>query len=239
MLSDVLLRATHPTALFHGLELDAADPERMAMFWGAALGGVIHHEDDQWRVDPGSGRPAREVLRFRPATGARSDDARVHVDVRLPGPEPDHLLDAGARLIRPPGDDPWYVLADPEHNHFCAFPAVDDRPPGVFELVVKCPSPHTLAPWWARALGGQVAIEGEAAAVVGAPEFPWDYMVFDPLTGPPAAPSRMRWHLDLRDPGPGELVALGATVIESPEPGDRSWTLADPAGNLFHARGSS
>ncbi|WP_203843723.1 VOC family protein [Winogradskya humida] len=46
----------------------------------------------------------------------------------------------------------------------------------------------------------------------------------------------MRWHVDLRDRHPEALLALGATVITRPHHDLRSWTLADPEGNTFHAR---
>ncbi|GAA2534888.1 VOC family protein [Winogradskya humida] len=134
MLSDVVVRATQPTALFNGLELDVIDHKRQAEFWRTALGGVVKSDGDQsWRIHPGPGRPAREILRLQPVAALPSDDARVHVDVRLPGAGPDHFLDRGARLVRRPGDDPWYVLADPE--------------------------------------------------------FPWGYLVFDPVPGSPAGPT--------------------------------------------------
>jgi hypothetical protein len=41
---------------------------------------------------------------------------------RLPGTDPGHLLAADARLVRRPAPDPWWVLADPEGNEFCATP---------------------------------------------------------------------------------------------------------------------
>jgi hypothetical protein len=45
---------------------------------------------------------------------------RVHWDVTVSEVQP--LVDAGARVLRPPGDDRrWHVLADPEGNEFCAF----------------------------------------------------------------------------------------------------------------------
>ncbi len=231
MLSDALLRATHPIAQFDGLMLDVADPQRGLAFWQAALGGRA--DEAQSRVLPGPARPAREIFRLRRATTLADDDARVHVDLRLAGAAPDELLAAGARLVRPPGDDPWYVLADPEGNEFCAFPAVDDRPPGMFELVVKCDEAHSLAQWWAGVIGGRATDEGPAAAVVGAPEFPWDFMVFDPVPAIERFRSRMRWHVIARDPHPSALVNLGATVLAKPDEMGPWWLLADPGGNEF------
>jgi hypothetical protein len=231
MLSETLRQFTHPMAQFDGLALDAADPAGAAAFWRVALGGRLAGG----RVEPGPGRPAREVLRLRAVPVPPADGARVHVDLRLPGARPDHLLEAGARLIREPGRDPWYVLADPEDNEFCAFPAVDNRPPGMFELVVKCADPHRLARWWAAVIGGRATDEGEAAAVVGAPEFPWDFMVFDPVPGIDRYRSRMHWHLEIRDRDPEALVEHGASVRAEPSRDRPWWVLADPEGNEFYA----
>jgi len=231
MLSDALRRATHPVAQFDGLMLDVADPRQALTFWQIALGGRA--DPDRARVAPGPGRPAREILRLRQVSQLSDDDARVHVDLRLAGAAPDQLLAAGARLVRPPGDDPWFVLADPEGNEFCAFPAVDDRPAGMFELVVKCRDAHGLARWWAELLGGRATDEGPAAAVVGAPDFPWDFMVFDPVPDIERFRARFRWHLIARDPHPSALVALGATVLAKPEEIGPWWVLADPGGNEF------
>ncbi|GGQ84710.1 VOC family protein [Couchioplanes azureus] len=234
MLSETLRRATHPMAQFDGLALDAADPARAAAFWQLALGGRSDVDaDDRLLVSPGPGRPAREILRLREAQAPAADDARVHVDLRLAGRAPDHLLAAGGRMIRPPGGDPWYVLADPEGNEFCAFPAVDDRPAGMFQLVVKCSDAHGLARWWAHVLGGRAVDEGEAAAVVGAPEFPWDYMVFDPVPEIERYSSRTRWHLVARDPDLTALRAVGARVLAGPDGSRHEWVLADPGGNEF------
>jgi hypothetical protein len=47
---------------------------------------------------------------------------RIHWDVNVTDLQP--LLDAGAILLRPKGDEiGWHVLADPEGNEFCAFDA--------------------------------------------------------------------------------------------------------------------
>ncbi|MEU8818948.1 VOC family protein [Actinoplanes sp. NPDC048796] len=125
------------------------------------------------------------------------------------------------------------MLADPEGTEFCAFPAVDDRPAGMFELVVKCSDAHGLARWWAGVLGGRVVEEGESAAVLGAPEFPWDYMVFDPVPGIERYRSRTRWHLEARDRDLTALLAAGAVARAEPSADEPWWTLADPGGNEF------
>ncbi|MGK5683140.1 VOC family protein [Actinoplanes sp. URMC 104] len=225
---------THPMAQFDGLTLEVSDAASQAGFWRLALGGrVVDEGDGRLRVAPGPGRPAREILRLHTVDTCAPDDARVHLDIRLAGADPGELVAAGARLVRRPGPDPWYVLADPEDNEFCAFPGRDDRPPGMFELVVKCADAHGLARWWAAVLGGHVEDEGEAASVVGAPEFPWDYMVFDPVPGIERFDARVRWNLTGRDPDPEALLEAGATVVAKPDRENPWWVLADPGGNRF------
>jgi hypothetical protein len=235
MMSQELMSAILPMARFHGLSLASVAPARLAEFWRAALDGTVTDDGAGLRVDPRPHRPANEILRLRPVPRPAPDGARVHLDLRLPGAGPAHLLAAGASQVRGPGVDPWYVLADPEGNEFCAFPAVDDRPAGIFELVVKCRDPHPLADWWASVIGGKAESEGPSAAVAGSPEFPWDYLVFDQVPEPKTVPSRMHWHVKLRDRDPSELLGIGAKIVARPTGGRAWWVLADPEGNEFCA----
>jgi hypothetical protein len=225
-----------PPVSFHGVCLEAHDAATVAAFWRLVLAGTLHDlGHGRFRVDPAPGRPPAEIVRVNTVRTMNPHPSRVHFDVRLPGPDPGHLLAAGARLVKSPDEEPWYVLADPEGNDLCAYPAVDDRPPGIFELVVKCRDAEAQARWWAQALGGRVELEGEAVAVVGAPQFPWDYMLFDPVPEPKVAKNRMHWHVRLRDPEPATLIDAGATVLRKPSADSNSWVLADPEGNEFCA----
>jgi hypothetical protein len=222
-----------PIAEFDGLALRSRDPGHLAGFWSLAGFGGLRHDfaDGSLRLDPASGRPKAEIMRLIPDPAPPADADRIHPDIRLPGPLPDQLLAAGATVVRPPGADPWWVLADPEGNTFCAYASVDDRPAGVFQLVVKCRQPLPLANWWSRVIGGEVRQEGESAVLKGAPDFPWDYLTFDPVPEPRAARSRFRWQLLLRDPDPYVLTHAGATLLSTAP--DGSWLLADPEGNAF------
>ncbi|MFI7597966.1 VOC family protein [Actinoplanes sp. NPDC049681] len=231
-----LSRYVLPPVHFDGLSLEAADPRGLAAFWRVVLDGtLLDLGDGGWRVDPGAGRPGNEIVRVRPGTRPPSRQTRVHLDVRLAGAEPDAIVAAGGRILREPGAEPWYVLADPEGNEFCAYPAVDDRPAGIFELVVKCRDAVAQAQWWSALLGGSVALEGEAAAVRAAPDFPWEYWLFDPVPEAKDGPNRLHWHVILRDGEPSDLVARGATVLRAPAGRDDAWVLADPEGNEFCA----
>ena len=235
-LTEDLARYVLPPSAFDGLSFTAVDAPAIARFWSAVLGAPVTGADaGRFRIDPPPGRPAKEIVRINPAPRLTTAQSRVHLDVRLPGPDPGHILAAGGTLVRPPGADPWYVLADPEGNQFCAYPAVDERPAGIFELVVKSRDAHAQARWWAAVLGGELAIEGEAAAVRSAPDFPWDYLLFDPVPEPRSGLNRMHWHVTLRDSDPDDLVTRGARVLRRPAADGQGWVLADPEGNEFCA----
>ena len=52
----------------------------------------------------------------------KSGKVRLHVDVTLePGQEIPDLLKLGATIVTEPGEQRWWVLADPEGHEFCAF----------------------------------------------------------------------------------------------------------------------
>jgi hypothetical protein len=204
----------------HGLEgvsLAAADAARLAAFWQVALGD---HPN------------AMAMVRVTEGVPACSENDRVNLGVRLHPDGPADLLAAGGSVVRYPGPDPWYVLADPEGNQFTGWPAAEGWPCGAFELVVRCHGPRRLAHWWARLLGGEVNDEGSASVVTGMPAFPWEFLVFEHAEELKRAPNRMRWHVQLREGDPEWLRAVGAIVLKSFPDG---WLMADPEGNEFFA----
>ena len=227
-------------ASFKDLCMDAGDALAQARFWASVLGSrLVDLGDGSARLDPAPGRPNRETIWIDPVPEPRTVKTRVHVDLRLPGADPAAILQAGATVVREPGEDPWWVLADPEGNEFCAFPQRPDNPtpPGIFELVVDSHDPWAQVSWWAGVTGGNVQRpdEGTFAWVEGAAGFPWQYWVFTQVPEPKAAKNRVHWDVDLTGPDPGELVEAGAAVLRKPG-GDISWwVLADPEGNEFCA----
>jgi len=227
--------------LFKALCADAADALALARFWAAALGTTMADlGDGTARVEPRPGRPKTEAIWVDPVPEPRTVKTRVHLDLRLAGPEPGPLLDAGAHVVREPATDPWWVLADPDGNEFCAFPPRAEHPSapaGPFELVVDCQDAWAQASWWAARTGGQARRdEGQPWAwVEGAAGFPWSYWVFTPVPEPKTVKNRVHWDVDLTGAGPDALVATGARVLREPG-GDISWwILADPEGNEFCA----
>lgn len=107
-------------ASFKDLCMDADDALAQGRFWAAVLDGqFVDLGDGSARLDPAPGRPAADTVWIDPVPEPRTVKTRVHVDIRLPSSDPGEMLRAGATLVREPGEDPWYVLADPEGNEFC------------------------------------------------------------------------------------------------------------------------
>jgi hypothetical protein len=161
----------------------------------------------------------------------------VHLDLRLTAPDPAPLVEAGARIIRTPSKEPWWVLADPDGNLLCAFPPAADGStrPGAFELVVDCRDATAQATWWAGLVGGTVRAEGDAAAIEGAAGFPWQSWVFDPVPAPKTAKNRMHWDVQLTAATPAALIEAGATLVREPDDEIFWWVCTDPEGNEFCA----
>ncbi|WP_406079009.1 VOC family protein [Micromonospora sp. NBC_00858] len=225
-------------ARFKDLCLDAADPHTLGAFWGRMLDAeVVDLGDGDTRLDPRSARSNAESIWVNRVPGPRTGKTRVHLDLRLAGAEPAALLAAGARLLREPdGEVGWWVLADPEGNPFCAFPAREGARPGLFELVVDAADPAAQAAWWSGVVGGTVEYGLGNASVVGAAGFPWDHWVFNGVPEPKTVKNRLHWDVDLVDPEPMALIEAGATLLR--EPIDEAhwwWVLADPEGNEFCA----
>jgi len=121
-LPEVIALATPPAlvARFRDLCIDSCDPGPVAVFWGAVLGREVEQDPDGAYLRAGAdGGPSIYVNRVpEPKTGK----VRLHIDVTLePGQQISDLLALGAVVVREPGDVPWWVLADPEDNEFCAF----------------------------------------------------------------------------------------------------------------------
>ena len=75
-------------------------------------------------IDPPDGVTGPSVF-FNEVPEAKTVKNRVHLDVWLPGTEIEPLVGLGARVLRAPDEDiDWWVVADPEGNEFCAFPAL-------------------------------------------------------------------------------------------------------------------
>jgi hypothetical protein len=97
----------------------AGESGRLARWWGSVLGGELEPDGTDWALSGVPGMPF-EYLVFGAVPEPKTVKNRVHWDVWTADPQ--LLLDAGATLLRPRGDDiEWSVLADPAGNEFCAF----------------------------------------------------------------------------------------------------------------------
>jgi hypothetical protein len=160
---------------------------------------------------------------------------RAHLDLRLSAADPAPLVGAGARVLRDPGGDAWWVLADPEGNEFCAFPPREGAAPGVFELVVDSADGFAQAQWWAEITGGTAEREQAWGYITGASGFPWRYWVFNPVPEPKTVKNRLHWDVRMTAPTPDALLDAGANLLRSPDENFSWWILADPEGNEFCA----
>jgi hypothetical protein len=222
-------------ARYKDLCLDTNDAAVLGPFWQKALGGkLVRLADGDVRLDPGPGRPSNEVTWINVVPEPRTVKTRVHLDLRLAEPEPAALVHAGAHVVRPPGADHWWVLADPEGNEFCAFPPEDEQP-GIFELCVDSRDPLAQARWWASLVGGTARQVQGYAVIEGAAGFPWEEWIFNPVPEPKSAKNRMHWDVDLTGPEPAALVEAGAVVLREPGGDITWWVMADPEGNEFCA----
>ncbi|MGA5319133.1 VOC family protein [Streptomyces seoulensis] len=111
------------------LVIDAADPERLAVFWSDVLGYAELGREDDGSIEigpPGAGFGGPQpTLVLSPTADPRPAKLRLHIDVsptdRDQRAELDRLLALGARPadIGQTGEESWHVLLDPEGNEFC------------------------------------------------------------------------------------------------------------------------
>jgi Glyoxalase-like domain len=116
---DAFLRAELPAERLHGLEVDCADAEAQASWWGGVYGVEVTRYDGWLALAGVPGMPI-DAMDFADVPEPKRVKNRIHWDVTVPGVAP--LVAAGATVLRKPDDEVrWYVLADPEGNEFCAF----------------------------------------------------------------------------------------------------------------------
>ncbi|MER7748160.1 VOC family protein [Streptomyces bacillaris] len=111
------------------LVIEAADPERLAAFWGEVLGYVEIDRESDGSIEigpPGTGfGGAQPTVVLSPNSEPRAGRLRLHIDVsatdRGQDAELERLLALGATPadVGQSGTESWHVLADPEGNEFC------------------------------------------------------------------------------------------------------------------------
>ena len=105
-----------PAYKVYELTVDAADPERIAGWWGCVFGVRPMNEGrSYWWIGGVPGMPFESMI-FDPVPEPKTVKNRLHWDVYG---DVDELLAKGATHL---WDEPrWTVLADPEGNEFCVF----------------------------------------------------------------------------------------------------------------------
>jgi Glyoxalase-like domain len=102
---------------FKDLCLDARDPLLLGRFWAAALGLELEALDDGDVVLRGP--TPQHTVWVNGVPEPKTVKNRMHLDVYAGSI--DELRALGATLV---AEQPrWTVMADPEGNEFCAFPA--------------------------------------------------------------------------------------------------------------------
>ena len=100
--------------------VDTADPSRICAWWAKVLGTEPKDHEDGYAYLESVPEAPFGWLVFVPVPEPKTVKNRIHIDVMTPDVQ--LLVDAGARLLRPPDDEVrWSVLADPDGNEFCAF----------------------------------------------------------------------------------------------------------------------
>ena len=111
---------------FNDLRVEAADPERLALFWLKALGWyLVIGNKNEMMIAPTTSRPlpadALAVI-FKRSTSQKVGRNRLFFDLTPSNQaaEVARLEGLGAtRLDIDLGDPRWVVMADPEGNEFC------------------------------------------------------------------------------------------------------------------------
>lgn len=114
---------------FSELIINCADAERMAAFWSEVLDFVELDREEDGSIEIGPAGVGfgglQPTLILSPSTDPRPEKQRLHIDInatdRDQEAELERLLALGARHadIGQTGEEPWYVLMDPEGNEFC------------------------------------------------------------------------------------------------------------------------
>lgn len=215
-------------ARFKDLCIDAVDLAPAARFWSAALGLSVQGSIENVHL---SGATPQHTVWLNEVPEQKTVKNRVHLDVHAGSVE--ELVDRGARVVQPAGEDSWTVLGAPDGQEFCAFVRTEVPDYRLYELVVDCKESEPIARWWAQILGARTETDSYGDwALTGIPGAPLEYLVFQPVPEPKTVKNRVHWDVS---GNPDELVGLGATLLRA-RGGDIGWhVLADPDGNEFCA----
>ena len=121
---------SRPSLRLETVNIDCADAEAMAAFYGRLLGWEVAHRDGDFVLlrDPGGGvgLSFQEVAAYRPPVWPEEPGAQgkmLHLDLRVADLDAAvaHALACGARLAAYQGRADLCVLLDPAGHPFCLF----------------------------------------------------------------------------------------------------------------------
>lgn len=204
---------------FKDLGSDAADPVRIAEFWGGLLGLEIDMADGDPVILRRDGEPWLWVSKVSEPKTVKN---RVHLDLLVPDP---HDVPGATFLSE---QDGFCVWADPEGNEFCAFPG--EGPVRAFAMCADSVDPVASAAWWAERTGARIVDgpDGTPRYLDDVPGMGGLLWKFVPVDEPHTV--KNRWHWDVIGPDVPEAEVL------HPAGGNTPWTvMTDPEGNEFCA----
>ncbi len=235
------------TSQLVALCIGAADPPRLAAFWGGLLGWSRLEDDgshDGVELDPGD--EVGFLVRFVPTDEPRTGPNQMHPDLTSTSLEDQQQT--VARALRLGGrhldvgqlpEEEHVVLADPEDNEFCVIEPGNGFLAGCGRLgCLASDGSQAVGYFWSRALGWPLVWDQDEETAIQSPrggtKISWG--------GPPVRPKtgRNRWHLDLAPPAGADqrselerLLALGAARTDVPVGDAGRVELLDPDGNEF------
>jgi hypothetical protein len=221
-------------ARYKDLCIDSVGGEQLGRFWASAL-GLRFEPDGEAGVLRGDA-PTQQVW-MNVVPEAKSVKHRVHIDVHAGSV--DRLVELGAQVLEPAAafHRPWTVLADPEGGEFCAFVREPEALPTyrLYELVVDCAVPRTVAHWWGEVFGAEVGGDPDNNWwwLSDIPDAPFDGISFVPVPEPKLVKNRIHW--DVTVASPDDLVDSGAELLRAADDEIFWHVFADPEGNEFCA----
>lgn len=112
-----------PIGSLHEIVVDCSNPEALARFWQALIGGEVEVESPDWVVLDGDDDGF--YIGFQRVPEGKSGKNRIHLDVEIDdlATAVDEAEQLGARRLGPPMEDDdggvCQVMADPGGNEFC------------------------------------------------------------------------------------------------------------------------
>ncbi|MDR7087333.1 hypothetical protein J2X11_002172 [Aeromicrobium panaciterrae] len=225
----------------HALSFAAADPTRLASFWG----GVLNRPVD------GTTLPATDTaipIRFVPNDDPKVEPNQMHFDTTTTSWEDQQetveraISLGGAHLDFDLEPDELHVpLQDPEGNEFCVIEPINNFLKDTARIgAYSSDGTQAVGYFWSKALDWPLVWDQDEETAIqsrdGGSKISWG--------GPPVhiRTSPVRLHFDLAPDGDQQseverLISLGATRTDTTPCEDGAVAMADPDGNAFCVMG--